>query len=113
MNRPPEPGDLDRRTVLLLGLAGASTLVLGTGDRMLAGESTGMDMKVIKETASMIPGFPKVHLREATYQQGADPKTRRKILWSVSVPKVPSKSPRMAKHSRRSRGTSGLVIRAQ
>ncbi len=27
-----------------------------------------MDIKVIKEAASMIPGFPKVRLRQATYQ---------------------------------------------
>jgi hypothetical protein len=49
-------------------LAGASALILGAGDRVLAGEATGMDIKVIKEAASMIPGFPKVRLRQATYQ---------------------------------------------
>ena len=56
--------------MLLLGLAGASALILGAGDQVLAGEATGMDIKVIKEAASMIPGVPKVRLREATYQQG-------------------------------------------
>jgi hypothetical protein len=33
-----------------------------------------MDIKVIKEAASMIPGFPKVRLREATYQPGGPSK---------------------------------------
>jgi hypothetical protein len=70
MNQQPEQADVDRRTILLLGLAGASGLILGAGDRVLAGEATGMDIKVIKEAASMIPGFPKVRLREAAYQPG-------------------------------------------
>jgi hypothetical protein len=55
-------------------LAGASALILGAGDRVLAGEATGVDIKVIKEAASMIPGFPKVRLREATYQSGGHSK---------------------------------------
>jgi hypothetical protein len=33
-----------------------------------------MDIKVIKEAVSTIPGFPKVRLREATYQQGGHSK---------------------------------------
>ena len=70
MTSPPEQLDINRRGLLLLGLAGASALVLGTGERVVAGEATGMEMKVIKEAASMIPGFPKVRLREATYQPG-------------------------------------------
>jgi hypothetical protein len=74
MNRQQEQVNVDRRTALLLGLAGASALVLGTGDSIPAGEATGMDIKVIKEAASMIPGFPKVRLREATYQPGGQSK---------------------------------------
>jgi hypothetical protein len=74
MNQQPEQADVDRRTILLLGLAGASALILGAGDHVLAGEATGMDIKVIKEAASMIPGFPKVRLREATYQPGGHSK---------------------------------------
>ena len=66
----PEQLDINRRGLLLLGLAGASALVLGTGERVMAGAATGMDLKVIKEAASMIPGFPRVRLREATYQPG-------------------------------------------
>jgi quercetin dioxygenase-like cupin family protein len=70
MRQQPEQMGLDRRAVLVLGLAGASALVLGTGNSGVAGEATGMDIKVIKEVESMIPGFPKVRLREATYQPG-------------------------------------------
>jgi hypothetical protein len=33
--------------MLLLGLAGASALILGAGDRVLAGEATAVDIKVI------------------------------------------------------------------
>lgn len=49
MTRPSEQMDFDRRAVLLLGLAGASTLALGTGDRVRAGEATespGLSMVV-------------------------------------------------------------------
>jgi quercetin dioxygenase-like cupin family protein len=70
MNQQLEQTDVDRRAILLLGLAGASALILGGGDRVIAGEATGMDIKVIKEATSMIPGLPKVRLREATYQPG-------------------------------------------
>jgi hypothetical protein len=49
-------------------LAGVSALILCAGDRVLTREATGVDIKVPKEAASMIPGFPKARLREATYQ---------------------------------------------
>jgi hypothetical protein len=55
-------------------LAGASALILGADGHILAGEATGMDIKVIKEAVSMIPGFPKVCLREATSQPGGHSK---------------------------------------
>jgi hypothetical protein len=60
--------------MLLLELAEASALILGAGDQVLAGEATSMDIKVIKEAVSMIPGFPKVRLREATYRPGGHSK---------------------------------------
>jgi len=41
MTRPLEKVDCDRRAVLLLGLASASALAVGTGDRVPAGEATG------------------------------------------------------------------------
>jgi quercetin dioxygenase-like cupin family protein len=66
--------ELDRRAVLMLGLAGASALVLGKGTGVLAAEEKGVERKVFKEGESMIPGFPKVRLRAVTYQPGASSK---------------------------------------
>ena len=66
--------DLDRRAVLMLGLAGASTLVLGKGTSVLAAEAKGTERKVFKERDSIIPGFPKIILRETTFQPGASTK---------------------------------------
>ncbi|HEY2974421.1 MAG TPA: hypothetical protein VGJ48_18025 [Pyrinomonadaceae bacterium] len=70
--------DLDRRAVLMLGLAGASALVLGKGTTVLAAEEKGVERKVFKEGESMIPGFPKVRLRSVTYQPGANSKVTMK-----------------------------------
>lgn len=75
--RQLEKVDLDRRAVILLGLAGALALVLGKGGRALAQEK-GVEKKVIKEGESMIPGFPKVRLREWTYHPGASTKSTMK-----------------------------------
>jgi len=63
--------DLDRRELLMLGLAGASALVLGKGSNLLAAEDKGVERKVFKDAESMIPGFPKVRLRHIRYQPGA------------------------------------------
>src|SRR3990172_4662057 len=62
--------DLDRRAVLMLGLAGASAPVLGKGGNVLGAEAKGVDIKVLKEAESMVPGFPKVRLREFTFEPG-------------------------------------------
>ena len=70
--------DLDRRAVLMLGLAGASALVLGKGSSVLAAEEKGVERKVFKDSESMIPGFPKVRLRAITYQPGANSKATMK-----------------------------------
>jgi hypothetical protein len=70
--------DLDRRELLMLGLAGASALVLGKGSSVLAAEEKGVERKVFKEGESMIPGFPKVRLRAVTYQPGANTKATMK-----------------------------------
>jgi quercetin dioxygenase-like cupin family protein len=70
--------DLDRRAVLMLGLAGASTLVLGKGTNVLAAEEKGVERKVFKNAESMIPGFPKVQLRAITLQPGANTKATMK-----------------------------------
>ena len=65
---------LDRRAILMLGLAGASALVLGKGSSVLAEDQGKVERKVFKESQSMIPGFPKVRLRAITYQSGASSK---------------------------------------
>jgi quercetin dioxygenase-like cupin family protein len=70
--------DLDRRAVLMLGVAGASALVLGKGSSVLAAEEKGVERKVFKEIDSMVPGFSKVRLRAVTYQPGANSKATMK-----------------------------------
>ncbi len=70
MKRQTGNVDLDRRAVLL-GLAGSSALLMGKGSSALAQEEKGVERKVFKEAASMIPGFPKVRLRQMRYQPGA------------------------------------------
>jgi quercetin dioxygenase-like cupin family protein len=69
---------LDRRAVLMLGLAGASALVFGEKGSVLAAEDEGVERKVFKEIDSMVPGFPKVRLRAVTYQPGASSKVTMK-----------------------------------
>ncbi len=79
MKREPGKVDLDRRTVLMLGLAGASAVVVGTGGTALAQQAKEPERKVtvIKEAESMIPGFPKVRLREVTWDPGAKGEERK------------------------------------
>ena len=68
--RNPGNVEIDRRTLLLMGLAGASTLVAGKGGSVLAAEKKGKETKVIKDAESVIPGFAKMRLREVTWQPG-------------------------------------------
>ena len=75
MKREPKKVDLDRRAVLL-GLAGAAALAVSKSGSALAQEMKAPAIKVIKETASMIPGYAKVRLREVTWQPGDGLKTR-------------------------------------
>ena len=70
MKRERGKVDLDRRTVLMLGLASASALVVAKGSSALAQEKKGKETKIIKEAESMIPGFAKIRLREVTWQPG-------------------------------------------
>ena len=71
-------GRLDRRTLLKLGFAGASTLVLAQAGYAAAvpeekapkPEVKDVDIKTGKEVESMIPGFQKVRLREFTFKPG-------------------------------------------
>jgi quercetin dioxygenase-like cupin family protein len=75
MTAPREQMDLDRRALLRLGLAGASALVLSTGGRVLAGETTGVERKVLKEVDSNIPGYAKIRVRGMIFQPGASTPT--------------------------------------
>jgi quercetin dioxygenase-like cupin family protein len=71
MHRTSEQVDIDRRALLLLGLVGASTLVLGSGPRVLAGETPGIERKILKEVDSTIPGYAKIRVRDIIFQPGA------------------------------------------
>ena len=69
-----------RRELMVAGLAGASALLVGKGGSAYAQpieEKGKVERKVLKKPAeSMIPGFPKVRLREVTYQPGASTKAK-------------------------------------
>ena len=75
MKREPKKVDFDRRAVLL-GLAGASALMVAKGGGALAQvqEQKGLNVKTIKETESMIQDYRKLRLREATWQPGGSSK---------------------------------------
>jgi hypothetical protein len=60
--------NLDRRTILLTGLAVGSALFMSRTSEVVAQE--GVEIKAIRESPSMSPGFPKVQLREARFQPG-------------------------------------------
>lgn len=73
--------NMKRRGVMVAGLVGASALILGEGSSVLAQEMKKPErkVKVIKEAESMIPGFPKVQLREVTWEPGAASEGARKM----------------------------------
>jgi len=71
--------NLKRRGAMVAGLAGASALFMGNGGSAWAQqieEKGKVERKVLKPMESMIPGFPKVRLREVTYQPGASTKVK-------------------------------------
>ena len=68
--REQEELALDRRTLLLMGVAGASALILGRAEAAPAPEVKDVSIKEGKPVESMIPGFPKVRLREFTFKPG-------------------------------------------
>jgi hypothetical protein len=70
--------EMNRRAVLMAGLAGASALVFGSNSNLFAAEDKGVERKTGKPVDSMIPGFPKVDLREITLQSGASTKATMK-----------------------------------
>jgi quercetin dioxygenase-like cupin family protein len=68
---------LDRRMLLLMGVAGATALAFGNSGETLAGEAKvpapevkDVAIKEGKPVDSMIPGFSKVRLREFTFKPG-------------------------------------------
>jgi hypothetical protein len=78
MKRQSDSTDLNRRAVLMAGLAGASALIFGSNSNMFAAEDKGVERKTGKQVDSMIPGFPKVGTREITLQPGASTKATMK-----------------------------------
>jgi hypothetical protein len=78
MKRQSDGTDLNRRAVLMAGLAGASALVFGGNSNLFAAEDKGVERKTGKQVDSMIPGFPKVGQREITLQPGASTKATMK-----------------------------------
>ena len=71
--------DMKRRGVMVSGLAGVSALLLGNAGSALAQrieEKGKVARKELKPVDSMIPGFPKVRLREITWQPGASNKAK-------------------------------------
>jgi quercetin dioxygenase-like cupin family protein len=72
--------NVKRRELMVAGLVGASALLVGKGGSAYAQpieEKGKLERKELKKPAeSMIPGFPKVRLREITYQAGASSKAK-------------------------------------
>jgi quercetin dioxygenase-like cupin family protein len=67
----------DRRTLLLVSVAGATAFILGERGETFAGQAKppppevkDVDIKEGKPVDSMIPGFSKVRLREFTFKPG-------------------------------------------
>src|SRR5438552_15893576 len=67
--------EMDRRAVLMAGLAGASALVFGSNNNLFAAEDKGVERKTGKQVESMIPCFTKVGQRKITLQPGASTKS--------------------------------------
>ena len=80
---------LDRRSALLLGIAGAAAAIVGTGPHALAADvpvqqvAPGVTLKIRKEVDSQIPGYSKARLGELTFKPGS--KFGPETLKSVSV----------------------------
>lgn len=71
--------NMKRRGVMFAGLAGVSALLVGRGGSAYAQpieEKGKVERKGLKPVNSMIPGYPKVRLREVTYQSGASTKAK-------------------------------------
>lgn len=69
--------ELHRREVLL-GIVGASTVLLSGSGRAYAQQDMGVERKILKTIDSMIPGFKKVQIRDVVYQPGSRSKNTMK-----------------------------------
>lgn len=65
---------INRRELILMGIAAASAVAIGSEANLLAAEA---ERKVIKEAESVIPGYKKIRLRETIFPPGAS--TERKM----------------------------------
>lgn len=67
--------NVDRRSALVVGLAGASALLFSAPQAVLAADTKevapGVTLKVLKKMPSDIPGFANIQWREITWQPGA------------------------------------------
>ena len=71
--------NVKRRGVMVVGLAGASAFLVGNTGSAYAQpieEKGKVGRKTLKPVESMVPGYPKVRLREVTYQPGASTKAK-------------------------------------
>ena len=78
MNKNLDDVDVKRRKLIVAGLAGASVVLMADAGSVLAAEQKEPERKIIKEIESMIPGYPKVRLRENTYAPGTSSKSTMK-----------------------------------
>lgn len=68
--------EFDRRSALLLGVAGAGAL-LGSGPQALAEDvkeeelAPGVTLKMLREVDAKIPGYSKARVMELTFQPGS------------------------------------------
>ena len=69
--------DLHRRE-MLLGIVGASAILLSESGRAYAQQDMGVERKILKTIDSMIPGFKKVQIRDVVYQAGSRSKNTMK-----------------------------------
>lgn len=72
-----DPTDIDRRTLLVLGLTGVVVMAQSKGAAAQPIEEKGkVERKASQPIESMVPGYSKVRLREVTYEPGASTKAK-------------------------------------
>jgi len=79
MQRQGQGTEIDRRSMLMVGLGGASVLLVAQRESAWAQrleEKGKVERKESKPIDSMVPGFQKVRLREVIYHPGASTKAK-------------------------------------